>query len=70
MSNLRRYLTLRCLSGTLLALAVAWAAWDYTPGLISMLGLDDFELLIRLGAVIGALSTAERIFSRTLARNK
>jgi hypothetical protein len=70
MSDVQRSPTLPSLSGTLLALAVAWAAWDYAPGLISMLGLDDFELLIRLGAVIGALSTAERLFSRTLARNK
>ena len=54
----------RGIGGTLAAFVLAWLAWTYAPYAIARLGLGVFVLLGRVGAVILALSVAERVFAR------
>ena len=54
----------RSIGSTLVALVIAWVAWEFSPRLIALLGLNDLEFLARVGAVILALSAAEAIFAR------
>lgn len=48
---------------TAFACAVAWLAWSGAGWLLPRLGLEDFDLLVRGGAVILALGLAERLFA-------
>jgi hypothetical protein len=49
---------------TALTLAFAWAVWTEAPRLVATLGLQRYDLLVRVLLLFAALSLAERFVSR------